>query len=445
MNITSWLGFLFIGILLLGDNLVEARRRRRGFLGKAINRIKRAVSTGGRKLLDMPPKHRSRFDKYPLYVMRYHQFIWRRYFKRYLEHVHDGRPKLPNPKCWSIRCWMRRNKFKRYWKWRAPIPIEGKNSPPFLHRRCRIPGARTGRCRREHLRHDYYWRMFMWVGRYGFPKQPARKRICVTDYCRFKKQKWKRFWRNYWIYTSLIPVIRPYDYNWKFWMWRFGGNAMRLQQIVYPALMAMGQGRHLMMGGMGMMGGMSMMGMMGGRYMTIEMKQALIAVMQRNLAQSMKVAATSQYALQRQRMALMMLMRMPAYPSAISAQMQMQAMMRNIQYQQYMQQYRMQMMLQQQIWGMARYLRGSCGCNMCSNGYYGGIPAGASMYVRQQGMISPVNPALMARKMVGAASLGGMGMGMGGVMPLPVTPVKTPLDLQLRVKALYAKNNLPSY
>lgn len=235
-------------------------------------------------------------------------------------------------------------------------------------------------------------------------------------------------------------------------MWRFAGNPMRLQQVVYPALMAMGQGRHLMMGGMGMMGGMSMMGGMmgmGGRYMTIEMKQALIAVMQRNLAQSMQVAATSQKALQRQRMALMMLMRMPAYPSAISAQMQMQAMMRNVQYQQYMQQYRMQMMLQQQIWGMARYLRGSCGCNMCSNRHYGGIPAGASMYVRQQGMISPVNPALMARKMVGAASIGSVGMGtmgMGGaVMPMPITPVQTPLDLQLRVKALYAKNNLPSF
>lgn len=456
MNTMKWLGLLFLVILLLGENLqVEARKRRRrgkggGFFKKIGRKIRRTVSRVGRKILDKPPKHRSRFDKYPIYVMRYHQFIWKRYFKRYLDHVHDGRPKLPNPKCWSIRCWMRRNKFKRYWKWRAPIPAEGKNSPPFLHRRCRLPRARGGRCNREHLRHDYYWRMFMWVGRYGFPKQPIRKRICITPRCRFLKMKWKRYWKNFWIYTSLVPVIRPYDYNWKFWMWRYKGNPARLQQVVYPALMAMGQARHLMGGGMmgmmggGMMGGMQMM--LGGRHMTIEMKQALIAVMQRNLAQTMQLASVSQHTLQRQRMALMMLMQMPAYPSALSAQYQMQSMMRNIQYQQYMQQYRMQMMLQQQIWGMARYLRGSCGCSVCSRGYgAGGIPSGASMYVHSNGITSAVNPALMARKITGAAVINGIGMGIGGgpVIPLPANPVNNPLDLKMRVKALYAKNNLP--
>ena len=82
---------------------------------------------------------------------------------------------------------------------------------------------------KEHLRHDYYWRMFMWIGRYGFPKQPQRKRICITDYCRWKKRQWKRYWKNFWIYASLVPAIRPYDFNWRFWFWRFSGNPMRLQ------------------------------------------------------------------------------------------------------------------------------------------------------------------------------------------------------------------------
>lgn len=482
MNITNWLGFFFIVILLLDENIqVEARRRKKGSMGGNKNKgsigkrknkgslgkskkkgflgkIRRKVSTMGRKLLDKPPKDRSRFDKYPIYVMRYHQFIWKRHFKRYLDHVRDGRPKLPNPKCWTIRCWMRRNKFKRYWKWRAPIPVQGKNSPPFLHRRCRLPRARGLRCNREHLRHDYYWRMFMWVGRYGFPKQPTRKRICFTPRCRFLKMKWKRYWKKFWIYTSLVPVIRPYDYNWKFWMFRFGGNIVRLRQVVYPALMAMGQARHLMGGGMlgGMMGGGMMGGMMGrsmhmmhGGRMTIEMKQALITVMQRNLAQTMQIASVSQHTLQRQRMALMMLMQMPAYPSAISAQYQMQAMMRNVQYQQQMQQYRMQMMLQQQIWGMARYLRGSCGCGACSRGHgiAGGIPSGAAMYVHNNGVTSVVNPAMMARRMTGAAVINGVGMGIGGLggpmVRMPVNPVKNPLELKMRIQALYAKNNLP--
>ena len=479
MNIINWLGFLLIGIILFGDNIeVEGRRhhhhhhhhphphhhhhhhhhKKRGFFGKIAHKIRRTVSTVGRKLLDRPPKHRSRFDKYPLHLMRYHQFIWKRFFKHHLEHAGDDKPKLPKPNCWSVRCWIKRNKFKHYWKSRANIAIEGKNSPPFLHRRCRLPGTHGSMCKREHLRHDYYWRMFMWIGRYGFPKQPIRKRICMSDYCRFQKQKYKRFWKNFWIYTSLIPVVRPFDYNWKFWMWRYAGNPMRLQQIVTPALMAMGQGQHLMLGGGMMMGGgsMNMMMMLGGRHMTIEMKQALIAVMQRNLAQTMQVASTSQNALQRQRMALMMLMRMPAFPSAISAQMQMQSMMRNVQYQQYMQQQRMQMMLQQQIWGMARYLRGSCGCNTCSHGigaYGGGIPSGATMYVRHQGITSPVNPAFMARRMpigmgqnYGHQHLSGHGAGLFAPVtpiPMPINPVQNPFDLKLRVKALYAKNNLP--
>lgn len=478
MKFLNFLGFFFLGILFIE---VEGRKGHAAHHAAAhhsgghhggghghkgpLHKIKSKVSVAGRKLLDKPPKHRSRFDKYPFHIMRYHQFIWKKYFRRYLQAVHDGRPKLPSPKCWSIKCWMRRNKFKRYWKWRAPIPIEGKNSPPFLHRRCRIPGTHGSRCRKEHLRHDYYWRMFMWVGRYGFPKNPPRKRICITHRCRIQKMRWRRYWKNFWKYTSLVPTIRPYDFNWKRWFWKSHGNQMRLQQIISPALMAMGI--HIgggMMGGGGMYGGGmyggGMMGggmmMSGGRYLTIEMKQALLTVMQRNLAQTMQIANTSQYVLQKQKMALMMLMGMPAFPSAVTAQMQMQQMMRNMQYQQYMQQYRMQNMLQQQIWGMGRYLRGSCGCGMCSahpGGMYGrSLPAGASMYYNQGGMINPINTAV--HKIVGASMLGmprggtmsnmmGIGMTRNRLPNMPLHPVNNQLDLKMRVAALYAKNNLP--
>ena len=367
--------------------------------------------------------------------MRYHHWIWRRYFKRYIDHVHDSRPNLPRWDCWSISCWMRRNKFKRYWNWRAPIPIEGKNSSPFLHRRCRIPGTHGRMCRREHLRHDYFWRMFMWIGRYGFPRQPERKRICITDYCRFQKRLWKKYWEFYWQYTSLIPVIRPFDFRWKFWMWRFAGNPMRLQQVIAPALIAIGQGGILMSGNMNHF---MMMGM-GGRGMSIEMKQALLGVMQRNLAESSQVAAVASSHLQRQRMALMMLMRIPAFPSAVSAQFQMQAMMRNMQYAQMMQQHRMQMALQHQIWSMAHYLRGSCGCRMCAGGTMAGpIPAGASMYLHHGGMVSPLNPG----GIYGAGIGGGMGL---SHLPVPTNPVQNPVDLEMRVRALYARNNLPHY
>ena len=438
---------MIIGLLLSDDNIyTEARRgkphKSGGPLGKLVHKIKRKASVTGRKLLDKPPKHRSRFDKYPIYIMRYHQFIWKRFFRRYLNKAGDGRPSLPSPKCWSIRCWMRRNKFKRYWKWRARIPIEGKNSPPFLHRRCRIPGTHGSKCKNEHLRHDYYWRMFMWIGRYGFPKPPQRKRICITSYCRLKKRMWSRYWKNFWIYTSLVPTIRPYDFNWRFWLWKNHGNQMRLQQVISPALMAMGIRTPGMMGGGmvggGMMGGM-MGGMNGGRYLTVEMKQALLLVMQRNLAQTMQLASTSQYTLQRQRLALMMLMRMPAYPSALSAQMQMQAMMRNMHYQQYMQQYRMQQMIQQQMYGMARYLRGSCGCGVCSasTGMHGTLPHGTSMYYNHGGAFTPLSPNLMGRHMTGIRR---------GTMPMmPVHPVSNQMELKMRVQALYAKNNLPIY
>lgn len=455
MNINNWVGILLMGILLLGDNEVESRkhhhggihkhhghhhRHKGGFLGKIARRIKRGVSTMGRKLLDMPPKHRSRFDKYPIYVMRYHQFIWHRFFKRYLKHVEDDRPSLPRVKCWSIRCWMRRNKFKRYWKRRARITVEGKNSPPFLHRRCRIPGTHGAMCVREHLRHDYYWRMFMWIGRYGFPKPPQRKRICITDICRFKKQLWSRYWKHFWMYTSLVPVIRPYDFHWKFWMWRFNGNVMRLQQIVSPALMSMGLGGTMMMGGN--MGVMMMMGVR--NHMSIEMKQALMAVMQRNLADTMRQAHISQFSLQRQQMALAMLMKMPAFPSQTAAQLQMNNMIQNMRYQQYMQQQQMQAMMQRQMWGMARYLRGSCGCRMCSAGgmSYGGMPAGASMYMRHNGMYNAMNPGMMARQMGGLGGTGGLMM---GGMPMPINAVHNPMELSMRVQALYAKNNLPMH
>lgn len=441
MKIFKLLGFFFIGILLTGENIeVEARSR----ISKAFRRLGRRIRTAGRKLLDKPPKHRSRFDKYPLYIMRYHMFIWKRYFRHHLNNVDDGRPSLPHPKCWSIRCWMRRNKFKRYWKWRAPIPIEGKNSPPFLHRRCRMPGTHGVRCAREHIRHDYYWRMFMWIGRHGFPKPPQRKRICITSYCRWQKKLWSRYWKNFWFYTSLVPVIRPFDFNWRFWFMRFAGNPMRLQQIVGPAITTMGFGRMLMTSGMGMMmsSGMGMggMGMFGNTHMTLEMKQAMLGLMQRNLAQTMHIASVSQQALHRQQMGLMMLMRMPAYPSAISAQMQMQAMMRNMYYQQYMQQYRMQMMLQQQIWGMARYLRGYCGCSMCSaHGHSYHMPVGSSMYVGHSGYLNPIHPP----GMMGRSPISGAAFIKSPTMMMPLNPVNNPIELKMRVQALYAKNNLP--
>ena len=294
----------------------------------------------------------------------------------------------------------------------------------------------------------------MWIGRYGVPSPPVRKTICITSYCQWQKNLWGRYWKNFWIYTSLIPIIRPFDFNWKFWVWRFGGNQMRLQQIAGPALMAMGQGGMMMMrggnmmqGGMmnGMMQGGMMNGMMhmmqagaGGQHLTIDTKQAMIRLMQRNLAQTMQLASSSQSTLRRQQIDLMTLMRMPAFPSAISAQMQMQSIMQNMQYQQHMQQYRMQSMIQKQISGMGQYLRGSCGCGMCSHGGGGmyrshHFPGGASMYVRHSGgMITGV---------------GGMGMGYngisGGTMAIPLHPVNNPIELKMRIKALYAKNNLP--
>jgi hypothetical protein len=213
--------------------------------------------------------------------------------------------------------------------------------------------------------------------------------------------------------------------------------------------MAMGMGHnHMMMGGGAMMFGIS-----GGHHMTIEMKQALLAVMQRNLAQSMHVARTSQQALQRQRMALMMLMRMPAYPSALSAQLQMRSMMQNMNYQQQMQQWRMQMMLRQQIMGMAQYLRGSCGCGMCSHAgmHYGmsgaRLPGGAAMYVRHNGIMGPVNPALMARQLHGSMALGGIGGGFGmhHHITMPYNAIHNPMELKMRVQALYNKNNVHGY
>lgn len=462
MNALKWLGFLLLGILLVEDHFVESRhhhhhhhsifhkrhhhhhhhhKKKGGFFKRIFKKIKHGISNIGRKLLDKPPKNRSRFDKYPIYVMRYHQFIWHRFFKRYIDHVDDDRPKLPKVRCWSIKCWMRRNKFKRYWKRRTNITVSGKNSPPFLHRRCRIPGTHGKMCVREHLRHDYYWRMFMWIGRYGFPKNPQRKRICITDMCRFKKKLYKRYWKNFWMYTSLVPAIRPYDFHWKFWFWRFGGNVMRLQQVVGPALMAMGMGGTMIMGGNA--GVMMLHGMR--NFMTIEMKQALMAVMQKNLMETMHLASTSQYSLQRQKMALAMIMRIPAFPAATTAHLQMQNMMQNMRYQQQMQQMQMQNMLRQQMWGMARYLRGSCGCKMCSGSgmYHGGMPSGSSMYMRHNGMISSVNPGMMSRHS-GMMGMGGMGMGMGG-MPIPLTPVRNLMELNMRVKALYAKNNLPMH
>lgn len=451
----KWITILTIGILLAGDYFVEPKQHhyhhghskaRPGPLKRMFHAIKRKVSAVVRKVVDMPPKNRSRFDKYPIYVMRYHQFIWHRFFKNYLEHVEDERPKLPRVKCWSIKCWVRRNSFKRYWKRRAQIKIDGKDSPPFLHRRCRIPGTHGEMCVKEHLRHDYYWRMFMWIGRYGFPKSPPRKLVCVTDYCRHRQAIWRHYWNNFWRYTSLVPAIRPYDFNWKFWVWRHKGNIMRLQQIASPALMAMGLGGTMMMGGH--MGVMMMNGVR--NFMTIEMKTALMAVMQRNLAESARLASTTQYSLQRQQMALMILMRMPAFPSATAAQIQMNNMMQNMRYQQSMQQYQTQQMMQHQLWGLARYLRGSCGCNVCSAGgmHYGGMPTGASMYVRQHGMISAVNPGMMARQMTGLGGTNSMMVGVGGIagagaLQMPVTPVRNPMELNMRVQALYAKNNLP--
>ena len=443
---------LILGIFLLGGQEVEARKKRGPNIGKKIKNFFKGVGKGIKKavktvehigssivhdIVGGPPKHRSRFDKYPIYVIRYHQFIWRRFFKRYLNQADDGRPQLPHPKCWSILCWTQRNSFARYWKWRAPVPSDGDNSPPYLRRWCMIPGQDGGKCRDEHLRHDYYWRMFMWIGRFGFPAQPPSKTICITSYCRHQRRMYHRYWNNFWLYTSLVPVIRPYDYNWRFWFMRFGGNQMQLQQFVSSAYMTMGLGGQLN-------GGINMMAMVGGGHLTVEMKQVLYSVLQRNLAQTMNTAQAAQQALAQQQSALMMLIRMPAYPSAVSAQMQMQSMVGNMQYRQYMQQQQMQTMLQQQIWGMARYLRGSCGCGMCSNGggmqggySSGGIPTGSSMYIRQNGIVSPIIPRS------GISGINGFARSGSYTVPMPVNPVNDRMQLQMRAQALFVKNNLP--
>lgn len=410
-------------------------------------RLMRRLQTAGRKLLDKPPKRRSRFDRYPLYVLRYHQFIWQRYFRHYMQHVHDGRPRLPRRKCWSVRCWMQRNRFKRFWKRRAPIPFDGPNSPPFLHRRCRLPGAHTRRCNHEHLRHDYYWRMFMWVSRFGFPKPPKRKRVCVTAHCRHQQFRWRRYWRNYWRYTSLIPVIRQYDFNWRMWVYRYGGNPMRLQQIIGPALMAMGQ-HHGGMAMSGMMGGGQMashMGMMGGGYggtghlLTHETKRGMLGVMQRDMTETGALAHMAQAALHRQQAALYALMHTPSYPSASAAQMHMQMMMQNMSRMQMLQQYRMQSMLQRQIWAMGNAMRGSCGCSICSHhpvtaygsGQLSGM-GGPAYYVRRHGLMSTVTP----QQFMNAAAY-------GGHAHIPTyAHVRSPLELQMHVQALLLKNNV---
>lgn len=415
-------------MLLCNVQLVESRRR--GFLRNIASRIKRGISTMGRKLLDMPPKHRSRFDKYPIYILRYHQFIWHRFFGYYLTHTDDSRPNLPHTMCWSVKCWMKRNKFKRYWKWRAPIRVEGPNSPPFLHRRCRIPHMTSGRCRREHLRHDYYWRMFMWIGRYGFPVPPQRKRFCVTGMCELKRWRYDRYWKNFWIYSSLVPILRPYDFNWRMWVWRYGGNFYRLQQITAPALQAMGFG-WMIMGGM--MGGGLMMGL--SRFMTYETKNALLAVLQRNLGQTMALANMAQNTLRNQGSMLYSIMHMPAYSSASAAQMQMQMMMRQMNSMQYYQQMQMQQMLARQMWSMAQYLRGSCGCGMCTRGMPGmstlGLMNGLhgpGYYAGAGGVYSSFHPT------------------MGGMSGIDYADtVRSPMELKMRAQALYQKNNIPAY
>lgn len=478
--------FLFIFTLLLELSIVD-RTEAFSITGaikkvvtapiKAIKKVASAAGRIGRKLLDIPPKFRSRFDRYPIYVMRYHQFIWARHFKRYLDNIDDGKPRLPNPHCWDISCWMSRNKFKLYWNLRAPIPPQGNNSPPFLHRRCRIPNMTSGNCLFEHLRHDYYWRMFMWVGRYGFPMHPERKRLCVTDYCRFLQRRWDRYWKNFFLYTSLIPVIRPYDYNWKMWTWRYGGNAYRLQQIVGPALVAIGQGQMLMGGMMGGGGGMNINMIMGGGRMTYEMKNAILKIMQQDLSQSRQVSNTAQLAVQRQQAALMMVMNMPAFPSAVTAQIQMRSMMRGMAYQQSLQQMRLQQMLQYQIMSMARYLRGSCGCSMCSGHPSMGMSqmtaGGPSMYIHQHGMMHsvptgmgmypahhhmqtmgmyPTQHHMQAHRLMNGgimpsvginAAIGTMGLNtMPANMDMPMYAINTPMELKMRVQALYMKNNI---
>lgn len=398
----------------------------------------------GRKLLDKPPKHRSKFDKYPIYILRYHQFIWHRFFGFYLNRVDDGRPKLPNTNCWSVKCWMKRNKFKRYWKRRAPIRIEGPNSPPFLHRRCRMPHVKGGRCRNEHLRHDYYWRMFMWIGRYGFPKPPQRKRFCLTGACELKKWRYDRYWRNFWIYSSLVPILRPYDFNWRMWVWRYGGNFYRLQQVTAPALQAMGFG-WMVLGGM--MGGGTMMGL--NRFMTYETKNALLSVLQKNLAQTAALANMAQNTLRNQGSMLFTIMHMPAHSSASAAHMQMQMLMQRMHGAQYYQQLQMQQMLARQMWQMAQYLRGSCGCSICSRGgmHHGmmgmrptltgmhthGIANGLSgpghYYVGGHGSFSSFSPGMM---------------GSAGMLSLPGT-IRSPMELQMRAQALYRRNHIPAY
>ncbi len=432
-------------LLLSGADVVEARRRGGIFkhighafksvghgIKKVFHTVARHASRIGRKILDMPPKHRSRFDTYPIYVIRYHQFIWHRHFGYYLNSIDDGRPKLPKTNCWSIKCWLKRNQFKHYWKSRAPIRLDGPNSSPFLHRRCRIPHMKGGRCISEHLRHDYYWRMFMWIGRYGFPIPPPRKRFCMTGACELKRMRYQRYWRNFWIYSSLIPILRPYDFNWRMWVWRYKGNFYRLQQITAPALQSMGFG-WMVMGGM--MGG----GQLGlSRFMTFEAKNALLAVLQKTLSETAALANIAQNTLRNQGSMLFSIMHMPAYSSASAAQMQMQTMMQRMHGMQHYQQLQMQQTLASQMWQMAQYLRGSCGCSVCSGGGIHGMHThgmvngltGSGMYVGGHGSYSSYNPAMAGMT--------------GGALSLPGT-VRTPMELKMRAQALYHRNNIPAY
>lgn len=500
----NWLGLVILFLLIAVTPEAEA-----GFLGRMVRKTGNAIKkvTGGvgrmagkigRKILDLPPKNRSRFDKYPVYIMRYHLSLWKQHFSPYLNDISDGRPLLPKPDCWSVKCWVKRTVFETYWKFAAKIPSEGKNSAPFLHRRCRIPHFTGFYCKNEHLRHDYYWRMFMWVGRNGFPTPPPRKSLCISEYCRRERKFWENYWTKFFIYTSLIPVIRPYDYTWKYWMWRYQGSPRLLQEIAAPALIAIGQGFT-----------MNPILALSQPHMTIEMKRALLTVSQFNLFKTMQIVAMSRQNLLRQQLDLILLMRMPALPASASAQIQMQVMMQNMRYQQSMQQYQTNMLIRQQMYNMAQYLRGSCGCNACSGGSTrnasgiggisgvggtsgvggigsvggitsgmgsGMIPSGSSMYIRNaNGQMNSVNSALMNRQMSGLGGLsGGIGYPGGGIMSHsmsgglgvggginPIMPngysgasrmstinynsINNPMDLRMRAQSIYSRNNLPGF
>jgi hypothetical protein len=180
----------------------------------------------------------------------------------------------------------------------------------------------------------------------------------------------------------------------------------------------------------GMMGGGMMMGL--NRHMTFETKNALLSVLQRNLAQTAALANMAQNTLRNQGSMLFSIMHMPAYSSASSAQMQMQMMMQRMHGMQYYQQMNMQQMLARQMWQMAQYLRGSCGCSLCSRGMTGmhthGLANGLTGYVGGNGVYSSFRPGMNA---------------MGG-LSLPGT-IRTPMELKMRAQALYQRNNIPAY